>query len=378
MKYFIIAGEASGDLHGSDLVKQLVSIDPEAEIACWGGDKMEREGATLLMHYRDLAIMGFTEVIMKAGKILRFMKQVKRDILKFKPDVVIMIDYPGFNLRIAKYLKKRNIGVYYYISPKVWAWKQSRIKTIRKVVDRMYVIFPFETDFYARHNFRVIYYGNPLVDSVASGMSQALDPQAFRRETGLDQRPVIALLAGSRVQEVRKMLPEMVKVHDSYMDYQFVVAGVKSVPSSLYDNVTGGTDIKVVYDQTYSLLRCAEVALVTSGTATLETALAGVPQVVCYRTSPLTYFLARSFLKIRFISLVNLIADREIVRELIQDDLNERNLATEINSLIPGGWKREVMMSGYRELAAMLDGKGSGRRVATDIYNSLVLVNNIN
>lgn len=378
MRYFMVAGEASGDLHGSDLVRHLIKADNRAEISCWGGDKMEKEGAMLLKHYRELAIMGVTEVILNAGRIFGFFRQVKRDITAFRPDVVILIDYPGFNLRLAGWLRKRGITVYYYISPKVWAWKQSRVKKIKRLVNRMYVIFPFETGFYASHNYRVIYFGNPLVDSVARGMAESVDPETFRRVNNLDSRPVIALLAGSRVQEVKKLLPEMLKIRDSYRDFQFVVAGISSVPGSLYNSIAGDTDIRIVYDQTYSLLRCCDLALVTSGTATLETALAGVPQVVCYRTSSITYTLAKTFLKIRFISLVNIIMDKEVVRELIQNDLNEYNLTVEINSLIKGGWKREVMISAYRELVDLLDGKESGKKVAEDIYHSLMLVNNVN
>jgi len=301
MRYFLVAGEASGDLHGSDLVKHLMQADSEAVISCWGGDKMEKEGATLLKHYRELAIMGFTEVVSNARRLLRYMKQVKSEILEFRPDVVILIDYPGFNLRIARFIKEQGIPVYYYISPKIWAWRQSRIKKIKQLVDRMYVIFPFETAFYARHDYRVIYFGNPLVDSVARGMSEALEPKMLREKYGLDNRPVIALLAGSRVQEVSNLLPAMVSIRDSYRDYQFVVAGIRAVPDHLYDSILSGTDVRVIYDQTYSILKCSEMALVTSGTATLETALARVPQVVCYRTSPLTYRLAKAFVKIRFI-----------------------------------------------------------------------------
>lgn len=378
MRYFLVAGEASGDLHGSDLVRHLLRADNEAVIVCWGGDRMQKEGATLLKHYKELAFMGFTEVLLKARRLLGFMKQVKREIAEFRPDVVILIDYPGFNLRIAGFIKERGIPVYYYISPKIWAWNKSRIKKIKRLIDRMYVIFPFETAFYASYDYRVLYFGNPLVDSVARGMAGALEPLRFREKHGLDNRPVIAILAGSRIQEVKKLLPAMISIRDSYRDYQFVVAGISAVPPQLYDSITAGTDIRVVYDDTYSVLRLCELALVTSGTATLETALAAVPQVVCYITNPVTYTLAKAFLKIRFLSLVNLIMDREVVRELIQDELNDHNLAVEINSIMSGGWKREVMMAGYRELSASLDGKGSGEKVSMDIYQSLCLIKNVN
>lgn len=373
-----MAGEASGDLHGSELVRQLFNADPEAEISCWGGNLMSDAGADLRIHYRELAFMGFTEVLANLHRIARCFTLIKKQIASFKPDVVILIDYPGFNLRVAAYLKKQKIRAFYYISPKVWAWNKKRVYKIKRLIERMYVIFPFEEEFFARYDYRVHYFGNPLADMVSEGMADAPDPDTFREFNGLDRRPVIALLAGSRIQEVKKMLPEMINVRETYPDYQFVVAGVRSVPAKLYSKILSGRDINIVYDQIYALLRSSEVALVTSGTATLETALARVPQVVCYKTSPLTYLLARWVLKIRFISLVNIIMDREVVRELIQGSLNQRNLVKEIGLLLPGGWKRVVMESDYRKLSDMLSGRGAAAAVAMDIVNSLKILADVN
>lgn len=373
-----MAGEPSGDLHGSELIKQLFNEDPDAEIACWGGELMSDAGADLRVHYRELAFMGFTEVLTNLHRIVRYFILIKRQIASFRPDVVILIDYPGFNLRLAAHLKKRGVRIFYYISPKVWAWKKRRVYKIRRVIERMYVIFPFEEEFYERYNYRVHYFGNPLADTVSEGMADAPDPQTFREFNGLDKRPVIALLAGSRVQEVKKMLPLMISVRETYPDYQFVVAGVRAVPSELYSEILSESDVKVVYDQIYALLRSSEMALVTSGTATLETALAGVPQVVCYCTSPVTYLIARMVLRIRFISLVNIIMDREVVRELIQGELNQYNLVKETGLLLHGGWKREVMKSDYRKLNDMLSGRGAAAAVARDIVDSLNILSDVN
>lgn len=378
MKYFLIAGEASGDLHGSNLVKHLTAIDPVAEIVCWGGDLMQSQGARVLKHYRELNFMGIWEVMVRLVSIMRNFSECRRQILEFRPDVVVLIDYPGFNLKIAEFLKKRGIRSYYYISPKVWAWKSSRVKKIKAYVDRMYTIFPFETEFYGKYDYRVQYFGNPLVESVSQGLAESDDPPGFIARNGLAQKPVIAILPGSRKQEITRMLPVMLGMADYYTDYQLVVAGAPSVPNELYSSLVADRDVKVVYGQTYALLKSSEVAVVTSGTATLETALAGVPQVVCYKTGWLNYQVGKRFLKIRFISLVNLIMDREIVKELIQHDLVERNLSSEINAILPGGWKREVMKKNYGQLNAILEGNGASERIAADIYQSLLLVNNVN
>lgn len=378
MKYFLLAGEASGDLHGSNLVRELKKSDPEAEIVCWGGDLMEQEGARLLMHYRELAFMGALEVLRNLGKIRVNLKKCQSDILAFKPDLVILIDYPGFNLRIAKFLKGKLSRVYYFISPKIWAWKKSRIKKIKAYISRMYVIFPFEKEFYRQLGYEVKYFGNPLVDTVTARLAAAAPEKDFLSENGLDKKPLVALLAGSRVQEIKHMLPEMIKLTEYYLDYQFVIAGVRSVPAGLYSKICGDSGIKVIYDSTYVLLRYCSAAIVTSGTATLETAIAGVPQVVCYKTSWLTYTLAKAFIRVRFISLVNLIMDREVVKELIQDSMKAQDIAAELNIILPGGWKRDVIKKEYHDLSHILEGKDAARRIVTDMYNSLILVRNVN
>ncbi|MDT8400372.1 MAG: lipid-A-disaccharide synthase [Bacteroidales bacterium] len=378
MKYFIIAGEASGDLHGSNLIAGLVKTDPEAEIRCWGGDKMEKAGGVLLVHYRELAVMGIWEVLIKLGKIFKNLRICKQQILEFNPDLVILIDYPGFNLRIAEYLKNSNINVYYYISPKVWAWKKSRIKKIKCYINRMYVIFPFEPEFFEKYNYRVHYFGNPLVDSVEKGINEAAGRSQFLDRYGLDEKPFISLLAGSRKQEIRKILPVMAGIEKYYPDYQILVAGISSVDPGVYEHILNETGIKVIYDDTYSVLVNSDAALVTSGTATLETAVAGIPQVVCYKTSRLSYAVARMLVRIRFISLVNIIMDKEIVKELIQKDLNERRLVSELNVILPGGWKREQMITNYTILKKKLSGKGASERIAKDMYHSLKLVDNVN
>ena len=378
MKYFIISGEASGDLHGSNLVRELKLIDKDTDIVCWGGDLMEREGAKVLMHYRELAIMGFWEVLVNLRKISKNMTLCKQQVLEFKPDVVILIDYPGFNLRIAEFLKGKIDNVYYYISPKIWAWKQSRIKKIKEYISRMYVIFPFETEFYEKHNYPVKYFGNPLVDTVQREIDVAGDRGHFLKKHNLEDKPIIALLAGSRIQEVKKILPEMVRVSDYYMDHVFIVAGVNTVSKEIYEKILGNSRVKVVYNETYSLYKHSDAALVASGTATLEAAIAGVPQVVCYKASWISYLIARAFAKIRFISLVNLIMDRELVKELIQDKMKSKLIVSELNSLLPGGWKRDVLMEDYAQLTSKLSGEGAAGRVAKDVYGSLRLLLNVN
>ncbi len=378
MKYFIIAGEASGDLHGSNLVKEIKKVDPEADIACWGGDKMKEAGARLLVHYRELAIMGFWEVLLKLGKIFRNMKKCRQQVLEYKPDLVILIDYPGFNLRIAEKLKKFDFRIYYYISPKVWAWKKSRIKKIKRYIDRMYVIFPFEKAFFEENDYRVHYFGNPLVGTVKEGMAESGGREALIKEHHLEDKPVIALLAGSRVQEVKRILPVMTGMEKYLPDYQFVVAGISTIDESLYSAILKDSNIRLVCDSTYRLLSGSDAALVTSGTATLETAIANIPQVVCYRAGRLSYIIARMLLKIRFISLVNLIMDREIVKELIQADLNEKNIVSELNAILPGGRKREAMLEDYSALRKMLAGKDASARIAVDMYHSVKLADNVN
>lgn len=371
MKYFIIAGEPSGDLHGSTLVRNLIRADPAAEISCWGGDLMMQAGGRLLKHYRETAFMGAWEVLRNIRRVRANFSDCRRQIAEMRPDVVILIDYPGFNLRIARYVKQLGIRVYYYISPKFWAWREGRVKQIKKYVDRLYIIFPFEKEFFRKHNYSVTYLGNPLLDHVEAWRAAAPGRETIAASMKLDARPVIALLAGSRQQEVAKILPVMVSVAAGLPDYQFVVAGMDHLPAELYNDIIGTLPVRVINGTTYDLLSVAEAALVTSGTATLEAALFDVPQVVCYRTSPMTYTLGKRVIKVRFISLVNLIMDREVVRELIQDDLNQVTLHSELQDIIVTGYKHEIIRRDYNDLRTILGSGGASERVAEDIVSRL-------
>jgi lipid-A-disaccharide synthase len=376
MKYFIIAGEPSGDLHGSNLIRKLYEADPSADIACWGGDLMRDAGGRLMKHYRETAFMGAWEVMVNFRKVRRNFSLCHRQIDEMRPDVVILIDYPGFNLRIARYARQSGIKVFYYISPKFWAWREGRVEQVRKYVDRLYIIFPFETEFFRKHRYNAVFLGNPLVDQVEAWQSQAPDRQGLIASLSLDPRPVIALLSGSRLQEIKKILPLMVTVAPSFPDYQFVVAGMDHVPAELYKKLTGSYPVRIISGKTYELLALAEAALVTSGTATLEAALFDVPQVVCYRTSTLTYTLAIRFIKVRFISLVNLIMDRKVVTELVQDDLNRVKLHSELSEILSTGFMHGSIRKDYERLRQILGGKGASSRIASDMVDNLRQPNN--
>lgn len=362
MNYYIIAGEASGDLHSSNLMKELKKLDPEYTFRCWGGDLMKEQGAYLVKHYRDLAFMGFTEVILNLRTILKNIEFCKKDILQHKPDVLILVDYPGFNLRIAEFAKKNGIKVVYYISPQVWAWKQSRVHKIKRVVDKILVILPFEKEFYKRFDFDVEFVGHPLLDAIAGSKNT--------RRVVETQKPVIALLPGSRKQEITQMLPLMLSVKDKFKDYQFVVAGAPSQNADFYKKVLNDNDVKIVYNQTYDLLRQSHAALVTSGTATLETALFEVPEVVCYKGGRISFGIAKQLVKVKFISLVNLIMDREVVKELIQDELNTKNILTELTRVFDNTTRTQVL-NDYKELKQKLGGAGAPKKAAESIIRSL-------
>ena len=363
MRYYLIAGEASGDLHASNLIRELKSRDPEAAFRCWGGDLMEQQGATLVKHYRDLAFMGFMEVVTHLPTILKNFRLCKQDLLVYKPDVLILVDYPGFNLRMAKFARQQGIRVFYYISPQLWAWHSSRVKTIRKWVDRMFVILPFEKEFYARYNYHVDFQGHPLLDVINDNMGMPTRKEFLDLNTLPDQ-PVIALLPGSRKMEIEKMLEVMISIRSAFPGFQFVIAGAPSIQDDFYADILKGTDIRVVTNQTYHLLSHSVAALVTSGTATLETALIGVPQVVCYRGNIFSYLIARRLVNVKYISLVNLICDRIIVPELIQQELTHENLVKTLNSIVKPGPVREAILDGYRELKKQLGGRGASARVA--------------
>ncbi len=357
MNYYIIAGEASGDLHASNLMKELKVLDANAHFRCWGGDLMKAQGAELVKHYKELAFMGFTEVLMNLRTILNNIDICKKDILQHKPDVLILVDYPGFNLRIAEFAKAYNIKVFYYISPQIWAWKQSRVHKIKRVVDKMFVILPFEKEFYKRFDMDVDFVGHPLLDAVSNYASQSNTLSAT------SNKPIIALLPGSRKQEIATMLPLMLAMKKQYIDYQFIIAGAPSQTKEYYQTFIADADVKIVFNETYQLLQKAEAALVTSGTATLETALFNVPEVVCYKGGAISYAIAKQLVKVKYISLVNLIMDKEIVTELIQNELNETNLKTELDKLL-NPFPRNIMLNNYVELRAKLGGAGASKKAA--------------
>ena len=369
MKYYIIAGEASGDLHGSNLMKAILAKDPTAEIRFWGGDLMQSVGGTLVKHYRDLAFMGFAEVIMNLRTILGNISVCKKDILQFQPDTLIYIDYPGFNMRIATWAKERNIPTHYYISPQIWAWKENRIKDNKRDMDKMYVILPFEKDFYEKkHNFSVEFVGHPLIDAISNRDKTSFEK--FTSENKLSQKPIIALLPGSRKQEIEKMLSIMLSVVDKFSDYQFVIAGAPSQEYDFYKQFLTTENVNFVSNKTYDLLSVSHAALVTSGTATLETALFKVPQIVCYKANRISYEIAKRIITLKFISLVNLIMDKEVVKELIQKELNTKNLETELNKIISGN-QRQEMLSQYEILEQKLGGKGASEKTADLILNAI-------
>jgi|APTNR8051073442_1049403.scaffolds.fasta_scaffold01912_5 lipid-A-disaccharide synthase len=363
MRYYLIAGEASGDLHGSNLVRALRAEDPEADIRAWGGDLMQAAGANVVKHYRDLAFMGFVEVIKNLPTILHNMRFCKSDILQYQPDVLILIDYPGFNLRIAEWAKTQGLRVFYYISPQLWAWHSSRVKIIRRAVERMYVILPFEQAFYQKYDYEVDFPGHPLLDVV----DQHPNDSDLREAYHLPDRPLIALLPGSRRQEISRILLLMLEVIPRFPDYHFVIAGAPAIPEDFYHQLLAATkagqQVTLIRNRTYDLLRQAKAAVVTSGTATLETALFGVPEVVCYRGGKLSYWIARRVVNVPFISLVNLIVNRKLVEELIQDDCNADNISAELRRLLDPAAAQSIQ-TGYAELREQLGTAGASARAA--------------
>ncbi len=371
MKYYIIAGEASGDLHASNLMKALLVEDEHAEFRFWGGDLMSDIGGStnLVKHYRELAFMGFVEVIMNLRTILNNIKNCKKDISIYKPDVLVLIDYPGFNMRIAEFAKQKKIPVHYYISPQIWAWKENRIKKIKRDVDEMYVILPFEKDSYQnKHNLPVHFVGHPLLDAIADREKTNL--VQFRKENNLNEKPIVALLPGSRKQEITKMLSVMLKMVDKFTDHQFVIAGAPSQDLNFYKQFIKNNDVAIVENKTYDLLSISNAALVTSGTATLETALFKVPEVVCYKGNAISYQIGKRLVKnIKYISLVNLILDKESVTELIQDDFNEKRLENELFKILDHKYREEIF-DDYYELEQKLGGKG-----ASEITAKLIIKN---
>lgn len=368
MKYYIIAGEASGDLHGSNLMKSLLKVDTEAQFRFWGGDLMQNVGGTLVMHYKERSFMGFAEVIFNLRKILGLIKFCKNDIEEFQPDVIVFIDNSGFNLRIAEWAKKKNFRTHYYISPQVWASRAGRIEKIKRDIDQMYVILPFEKAFYKEHGFDVHFVGHPLIDAIADRTQ--VDENTFRKENSLTDKPIIALLPGSRKQEITKMLGVMLSLVEDYPDYQFVIAGAPSQEFSFYEPFIKNENVAFIANKTYDLLSVSMAALVTSGTATLETALFKVPQVVCYKANAISYQIAKRIITLKFISLVNLIMDREVVTELIQNDLNKTRLKNELDKILDA-YERAKLFLDYYDLEIKLGGKGASDKAAGLIYDSL-------
>ncbi|MDL2308579.1 lipid-A-disaccharide synthase [Bacteroidales bacterium OttesenSCG-928-B11] len=370
MKYFIIAGEASGDIHAGNLITEMKHLAPDDQFQGWGGDRMEDAGCQILKHYKELAFMGFWEVFTNLPTILRNFKTCISQIEKFKPDAVILVDYPGFNLRIAKYAHQHNIKVYYYISPQVWAWKNGRVKNIKKYVDKMLVILPFEKAFYQQYDYKVHYVGNPLLDEIKTFRSDSETAINFRAIHGLDERPIVAILPGSRKQEIKTMLPTMVKMREHFPDYQFVISAVKWQPRKLYTDITN--NIPLVDVGIYPLLMNANAAIVTSGTVSLETSLMNVPQIVCYKGNPISYFIARRLVKgISYISLSNLILDKQIFNELIQYDFNEKRLTEELTRILHDPNVIHNMKSDYQQLRKILGDGGASEKAAREFLLSL-------
>lgn len=373
MKYYIIAGEASGDLHASNLVRELKKKDPEAEVRGWGGDLMCDAGVSIVRHYKDTAIMGFVNVLRKLGTLKANIRYCREDIRKWNPDVVILVDYAGFNLRIARFAKRIGLKVFYYISPKLWAWNTGRVKQIKRYVDRMYTIFPFETEFYRHYDYPVYYGGNPLVDAIASRPCQEETFADFIHANGLPDRPIIALLAGSRKQELKYVLPMMLRMVPYFPEYQFVIAGAPSMAAEDYAPYVKDVPVHIVYGETYRLVSQAKAALVTSGTATLETALLRTPQVVCYNGEAprLSYFLFKTVVKVKYISLVNLIYGGEAVKELMMQYLTEDNLRRELSRILTDASAREKMLNAYDEIIRRLGAPGASARFAGMMVEAL-------
>lgn len=369
-KFYVIAGEASGDLHGSNLMKAMLEEDPTCDFRFWGGDEMTKVGGKRVKHIKELAFMGFVEVLMNLRTIMKNLKFCKEDILAYKPDALILVDYPGFNLRIAEWAKEHNIKVIYYISPQVWAWKQNRVHTIKKVVDEMYVILPFEKDFYKKFDFDVHYIGHPLLDAIEQFKAKQ-STEGFLEKNALSAQPIIAVLPGSRKQEVSKKLPIMLAALKSYSNYQIIVAGAPSLDLEFYAPfLKDFSNVHIVHNQTYDLLSNAELAVVTSGTATLETALFEVPEVVCYIGSSISYLIAKQLIKIKYISLVNLIMDKEVVKELIQGECNPKTIAAEVDRIKVGGSKREEQLANYKLMKEILGGGGASKTIAQAVLKT--------
>ena len=387
MRYYLVAGEASGDLHGSNLIKGLKMEDPQAEFRCWGGDLMAAEGAHLVRHYKESAIMGFVEVLLNLKKLLGNLSECKRDIIEYDPDVLILIDYPGFNFRIAEFAKKRGIKVFYYIAPKVWAWKEKRVHKLQKFVDRLFIIFPFEIEYFKKWNINAIYRGNPLLDSVDNFKYAGESGEEFCQRCNIaTDKPIVALLAGSRRGEIGYLLPRMARIIEKYPQCQFVLAGAPATETGIYKSILDKfglklvlkdeplakeNEVKLLKGETYSILKHAKAAIISSGTASLEAALIGTPQVVCYGGNEISYRIAKYFVKLNYISLANLIMDAGLFKELIQHDCTPELIMQELNRLLDDNEYRQKMMDNYAEVRRILGGKGASAKVAKAMIEEL-------
>ncbi len=367
MNYYIISGEASGDLHGSRLMQGLKQADPAAHFRFWGGDLMAAEGGTMVKHYKDTAVMGFWEVVKKLRSVTRNIRQCQQDLLEHRPDVLILIDYPGFNFRMAKFAKEHGIEVFYYIAPKVWAWKEKRVHRLQKYVDKLFIIFPFEVEYFKKWNIDAFYTGNPLVDTVSEKLANQPTFEQFCKENNLPEKPIIAVLAGSRMMEISYVLPRVLSIAKHYPNHQFVIAGAPSINPKIYEKYLAGSTAKVITGKTYEIMAQAEAAMVASGTATLEAALIGVPQVVCYGGSEISFQIAKHLVKTKYVSLVNLIMDAPVVTELLQHDMSAGNMQHELSVLLPGGSMRQLMLKNYAKLRNMLGETGAATRVAAEM-----------
>ncbi len=367
MKYYVIAGEASGDLHASNLIKELKKLDPTAEFRGWGGDLMKAQGVDLVKHYRDTAFMGFLEVVKNLRTIFSLIDFCKKDLVSYSPDALILVDYPGFNLRIAEFAKQNGFKVFYYISPQVWAWKEGRVKKIKQSVDKMLVILPFEKEFYKKWNYDVEFVGHPLMDA----LHQFHSDENFREKNNLGGEKIVALLPGSRKQEIEAMLSILTGVTDQFPGYRFVIAGMNSIGKEFYDSLLGGRNIRIVFNQTYDLLKNSSAALVASGTATLETALLNVPQVVCYKGNPVSFWIGKLLVKVKYISLVNLIMDRPVVKELIQQDCTVKKISEELGGLLIDPQRTTEMQADYAALREKLGGEGASEKAAKTLFSAI-------
>ncbi|MDP2388597.1 MAG: lipid-A-disaccharide synthase [Bacteroidota bacterium] len=375
MKYYIIAGEASGDLHGANLLSELKKLDSQAAFRCWGGDKMKAEGAEVVKHISELAFMGFAEVLLNIRTIAKNLKFCKEEILKHRPDVLILIDYPGFNLRIAEFAHKNGIKVFYYISPTIWAWKESRVEIVKRAVDKMFVILPFEKPFYAKHNCEVDYEGHPLIDEIEKIKKEIPSLEDFVKENKLSGKPIIACLPGSRKQEIIKMLSVMLTMQKHFPDHELVIAGAPNLSEEYYNSICPLNGTKIISGKTYHLLHHAKAGMIKSGTSTLEAALFNVPQVCCYLGNAATVWVAKKIAKVQWISLPNLIMGKEVIKELIQGELNETKLKAELQLLIQEGEYRNEMLYTYTQLNQLLGGKGASERIAKKMYSYLITKN---